>query len=256
MQFETMGDPHSPAVLFFHAMGVTGASSEPVAKALQQHYYCILPTSTVYCAGQRYQSKADELRQIEEFLRAQGVTRLALVVASSIGADLAAAFLAETKLPIGHAYFDGGQFAQIGRGTRRIMVPFLYLAIKSLYWSKGATLRKIMWCDDDAIKPYFIAAGKALTYGNMRRQMADSLEDKPFPALPPELQSRCYFAFGSGEDHFKYRPAVMQAYPQGHFPVFDGYDHMQYQIRDPQGFAALLEAVMQDTLPQLPFLQA
>lgn len=52
MQFETMGDPHSPAVLFFHAMGVTGASSEPVAKALQQHYYCILPTSTVYCAGQ------------------------------------------------------------------------------------------------------------------------------------------------------------------------------------------------------------
>lgn len=115
MQFETMGDPHSPAVLFFHAMGVTGASSEPVAKALQQHYYCI---------------------------------------------------------------------------------------------------------------------------------------------LSPELQERCYFAFGSGEDHFKYRPAVMQAYPQGHFPVFDGYDHMQYQIRDPQGFAALLEAVMQDTLPQLPFLQA
>lgn len=256
MQFETMGDPHSPAVLFFHAMGVTGASSEPVAKALQQHYYCILPTSTVYCAGQRYQSKADELRQIEEFLRTQGVTRLALVVASSIGADLAAAFLAETKLPVGHAYFDGGQFAQIGRGTRRIMVPFLYLAIKSLYWSKGATLGKIMWCDDDAIKPYFIAAGKALTYGSIHRQMADSLQDKPFPALPPELQARCYFAFGSSEDHFKYRPAVMQAYPQGHFPVFDGYDHMQYQIRDPQGFAALLEAVMQGTLPQLPFLQA
>ena len=30
------------------------------------------------------------------------------------------------------------------------MVPFLYLAIKSLYWSKGGTLKKIMWCDDDA----------------------------------------------------------------------------------------------------------
>ena len=83
MQFETMGDPHSPAVLFFHAMGVTGASSEPVAKALQQHYYCILPTSTVYCAGQRYQSKADELRQIEEFLRTQGVT-LSLIHISAL----------------------------------------------------------------------------------------------------------------------------------------------------------------------------
>ena len=59
-----------------------------------------------------------------------------MVVASSIGADLAMAFLTQTKLPVEHAFFDGGQFAQIGKGTRRIMTPFLYFAIKSLYWSK------------------------------------------------------------------------------------------------------------------------
>ena len=78
MQFETFGSKDAPAVLFFHAMGVTGASSEPVAKYLQEKYFCILPTSTVYCAGQKYISKADEIRQVEDFLRAQGVTRLAL----------------------------------------------------------------------------------------------------------------------------------------------------------------------------------
>ena len=27
----------------------------------------------------------------------------------------------------------------------------------------------------------------------------------------------------------------MEAYPCGNYPVFEGYDHMQYQIRDPQG---------------------
>ena len=74
-----------------------------------------------------------------------------MVVASSIGADLAMAFLTQTKLPVEHAFFDGGQFAQIGKGTRRIMTPFLYFAIKSLYWSKGGTLKKILWCDDDSI---------------------------------------------------------------------------------------------------------
>ena len=256
MIFETLGDPANPCVVFFHAMGVTGASSCPVAEYLQQNYYCVLPTSTVYCAGQRYISKADEIRQVEEFLHSRSVARLALVVASSIGADLGAAFLAQTKLPVEHAFFDGGQFAQISRGTRRIMVPFLYLAIKSLYWTKGGTLGKIMWCSDDAIKPYFIAAGKALTYGNMRRQMADSLQDAPFPALPAELQRRSFFEFGSAEDHMKYRAAVMQAYPQGHYPVFEGHNHMQYQIRDPKGFAAMLCSVMQwGTLPDLPFLR-
>ena len=256
MLFKTMGDNSNPAILFFHAMGVTGASSEPVTAYLKDDYFCIMPTSTVYCAGQKYISKADEVRQVEDFLQKQNVQSLALVVASSIGADLAMAFLTRTKLPVGHVFFDGGQFAQIGKGTRRIMTPFLHLAIKSLYWSKGGTLKKILWCDDEAIKPYFIAAGKGLSYGNLRRQLADSLEDKPFPPLPEALQKHTYFEFGSVEEHFKYRDAVMQAYPYGNYPVFEGYNHMQYQIRDPKGFAGMLRSVIEtDSLPELPFMR-
>ncbi|MCI6290603.1 MAG: hypothetical protein MR620_04795 [Clostridiales bacterium] len=128
MLFETFGEKSRPAVLFFHAMGVTGASSEPVARRLQDRYFCVLPTSTVYCAGQKYLGKGDEIRQVESFLRSRNVTRLELVAASSIGADLALAFLSQTKLPVEHVFFDGGQFAQIGKATRRVMAPLLYLA--------------------------------------------------------------------------------------------------------------------------------
>ncbi len=256
MLFETLGDKRNPAVLFFHAMGVTGESSEPVARHLQDRYFCILPTSTVYCEEQKYIGKADEVRQTEEFLWKQGVKSLALVVASSIGADLALAFLTRTEIPVGHVFFDGGQFAQIGKGTRRIMTPFLYFAIKSLYWSKGKTLKKIMWCDDDAIKPYFIAAGKALKYDNLRRQLSDSLEDKPLPPLSETLQRNTYFEFGSIEEHSKYRDAVMKAYPKGHYPVFAEYNHMQYQIQDPQGFAEMLRSIIEKhELPALPILK-
>ena len=137
-----------------------------------------------------------------------------------------------------------------------MMTPFLYLAIKSLYWSKGGTLKKILWCDDDSIKPYFIAAGENLTYTNLRRHILDSLEDKPLPSLPEELQKHLYFEFGSIEDHFKYRQAVIEAYPCGNYPVFEGYDHMQYQIRDPKGFAEMLAFIAeQDGMPKLPFIR-
>ena len=136
------------------------------------------------------------------------------------------------------------------------MTPFLYFAIKSLYSSKGGTLKKILWCDDDSIKPYFIAAGENLTYTNLRRQMADSLEDKPFPPLPEKLQEHIYFEFGSIEDHFKYRQAVMNAYPYGNYPIFEGYEHMQYQIRDPKGFAGMLAYIAEsDCMPELPFIR-
>ena len=256
MRFETLGEKQNGAVLFFHAMGVTGESSEPVVRCLKDRYFCILPTSTVYCAEQKYTGKADEVRQVEDFLRNHGVTRLKLVAASSIGADLAVAFLTQTALPVEHVFFDGGQFAQIGKATRRVMTPFLYLAIKSLYWSKGGTLKKILWCDDDTIKPYFIAAGKTLRYGNLRRQLSDSLENKPFPPLTVEMQKHSYFEFGNIEEHLKYRDAVKEAYPCGHFPVFEGNNHMQYQIREPQGFAEMLVCIMkQDTMPKLPFVR-
>lgn len=44
----TIGSRQNPAVLFLRAMGVTGAGSEPMAKYLQEKYFCIMPTSTVY----------------------------------------------------------------------------------------------------------------------------------------------------------------------------------------------------------------
>ncbi len=48
MRFVTLGNRQDPAVLFFHAVGVTGESIEPVARYLRERYFCILPTSTVY----------------------------------------------------------------------------------------------------------------------------------------------------------------------------------------------------------------
>ena len=78
MTFETLGSQSNPASLFFHAMGVTGASSRPVADQLRDRYFCVLPTSTVYCAGQTYVSKADEVWQVEAFLHSHGVSTLAL----------------------------------------------------------------------------------------------------------------------------------------------------------------------------------
>ena len=48
----------------------------------------------------------------------------------------------------------------------------------------------------------------------------------------------------------------MAAYPKGQFPVFEGYDHMQYQIQGPEGFAAALVSLMEtDQLPELPILR-
>ena len=255
MKFNTLGNKSNPAVLFFHAMGVTGESSIPVAEYLKDSYYCIMPTATVYCQDQEYKSKEDEVRQVETFLKKQGIHHLTLVVASSLGADLATYFLSQTKLPVDHVFFDGGQFAQIPSALRCIMTPFLYLAIRSFYWTNAKSLKHILWCDDEAIRPYFIAAGKNLRYKNLRRQLRDSVKNEPFPMLPKELQEHTFWEFGTIEDHFKYRNNVIQRYKYGNFPVFKNYNHMQFQIRDPEGFAEMLLSVIKNNrLTDQPFI--
>ena len=104
MVFKTIGNKSNPVILFFHAMGVIGESSMPVAEKMKEKYYCIMPTSTVYCSGQRYQSKRDEIQQIVRFLENHGIKEIELAVASSIGADLAMAFLTEAKIPVKHVF--------------------------------------------------------------------------------------------------------------------------------------------------------
>lgn len=38
--------------------------------------------------------------------------------------------------------------------------------------------------------------------------------------------------------------------------MFEGYDHMQYQIRDPKGFAEMLAYIAEhDGMPKLPFIR-
>ncbi len=85
MVFRTLGDRRNHAVLFFHAMGVTGESSLPVAEYLKNDYFVILPTSTVYSKGQKYISKDEEVRQVVSFLYREGVEKLELLVSSSLG---------------------------------------------------------------------------------------------------------------------------------------------------------------------------
>ena len=99
-----MGNKKKPVILFFHAMGVIGESSYRVADYKKDKYFCVMPTSTVYCQNQKYQSKQDEIHQIGEYLQKQGIEKITLIVASSIGADLGLTFLSQMKIPIEHTF--------------------------------------------------------------------------------------------------------------------------------------------------------
>ncbi len=43
-----------------------------------------------------------------------------------------------------------------------------------------------------------------------------------------------------------------EAYPFAHFPFFKGHNHMQFQIRDPEDFAAMFRSIIENgKMPEL-----
>ena len=175
MLFQTYGNMKNPAVLFFSCYGRDRRKQRTGCEIFADRYFQEFPAQfppfTVPLV--KYVSKADEIRQVEDSSASTGRGAAAMAVASSIGADLAT--VSDADEAARDNAFDGGQFAQIGKqGTRRITTPFLFCHQEPILM-KGGTLKKILWCDDDSIKSYFIDAGENLTYTNLRRQISDSL---------------------------------------------------------------------------------
>ena len=50
MVFKTIGDKSNPVILFFHAMGVTGESSMPVAEKMADKFNCADVNSVLFRA--------------------------------------------------------------------------------------------------------------------------------------------------------------------------------------------------------------
>ena len=73
MLFQTYGDRKNPAVLFFHAMGVTGAEWRAGCEIFTEYdisAFYLPPPCTA--KGRNMSARQDEVRQVEEYLKSTG----------------------------------------------------------------------------------------------------------------------------------------------------------------------------------------
>ena len=91
MLFKTMGEKEKSRRAFFHAMGVTGASSERVARFMADNIFALCPHPPSVAEAQNISERTTRCGRLKNF-KSEGVKELSLVAASSIGADLALYF--------------------------------------------------------------------------------------------------------------------------------------------------------------------
>ncbi len=253
MQVSTMGTPGNPVILCFHALGVDGSSNERFARYLQDTHFIVNPTLSMFCPGESYQSKQDEIAQLNAWLDAHSIGDIELLCSFSIGADFALEFLRSTTRKVAHSFFDGPQLTKVPKLARRAMATLLFKELDNIAKTNGASITKIFWCDDPAIQPYFVRACANVDRTSINNAMKDLLA-QDLPKLSPQLQQTLVFEFGEVEEHVTCRPKLMQRYPSAQFPVFKGMNHMELTIKDPQLLAESLRTLMNTgVFPRLPF---
>ena len=77
----------------------------PVADKLAENSIVLCQPQQCIAPDRGTAKKRDEVQQVVRFLEKQEIKEIELVVASSIGADLAIAFVTNAKIPVKHIFF-------------------------------------------------------------------------------------------------------------------------------------------------------
>ena len=256
MIFYTSGDKQNPAVMLIHGMISSAADCEPFGKYLADGYYVIMPTLDGHGNdGTDLLPLEGEVDKLVGYLKENGITSVAMVQGSSMGAEIALAVvkrLEQENIPVTCGFFDGGPF-------------FHFNPIFRAFMHKKFTSLVKAFDTDDHEKAYnslmnhpflqFVAKDKAAQYEPLirsmtrqRRRFSQKTVDNlvricyqcDLPEFSTEAQKRMVFFFSDEEPARKSRGRLMKAYPDAEYRDIHGYAHCGYQTAEPEQYAAIL----------------
>lgn len=264
MTFHTLGDRRNPAVMLIHGMISSWRECEPYGKYLADEYYVIMPTLDGHGNdGTDLLPLAGEVDKLADYLKEQGITSLAMVQGSSMGAEIALAVakrLDEEGIALTCGFFDGGPFFHFNPIFRR----FMYRKFRSLV--------RIFDTDDHEAAyhammnhPFlkFVGKDKSAQFEPIIRSM--SQERRHFskkttrnlvkicykcdlPTFTAEEQKRFCFFFSDEEPARKSRKRLMKAYPGAEYRDIHGYAHCGFQTVKPEEYADILKKAIRERM--------
>ena len=259
MQFTTMGDKSFPAVLLIH--GMLSSADDPLVfgKYLADEYYVIAPTLDGHANdGCDLVSAEDEARKITAYLKENGISSLALIQGSSMGAEAALAVRDECRrcgIDVGHCFFDGGPFFDFNPIKRFFMKLVFRRLVRIFNDEPDRVLEKL----EKNMFVRFVARDKLKDFepvftsiAQKRRTFTDATVDGMvktcyncrLPDFSCEEQRSFVFFFSLDEPARQSKPRLKKAYPRAKYRDVRGYAHCGLQFSRPQTYAGLLKDVI------------
>lgn len=259
MQFTTLGNKNSPAVMLIHGMLSSGNDPLIFGKFLADEYYVISPTLDGHSNdGSELESAEKEAEKICRYLEKRGINELALIQGSSMGAEVALAVRSECKrrgINVGHCFFDGGPFFDFAPIKRAVMIQVFRRLIKLLdgepdevfdRLNKNGFVKFVARDKLEDFRPILISmANNKRTFSSKTiKGMVKTCYNCKLPVLTEEEQKDLVFFFSLEEPARQSKPRLKKAYPYAKYRDVRGYAHCGLQFKRPRTYATLLKEVI------------
>lgn len=258
MKVKTLGQSRNPAVLMIPGMFCTSDVPELAAKYLANEYYVILPTLDGHHREEPVYHGVDrDAAEIVGWLEDNGVTRLALLQGTSMGAEVALAVAARIRIPVDHWLLDGGPCFHFPRFFRAIMARKFngYMNMvrgKTTGQAVDALMKDpfVKKLGGDSLDSYrgmlggFCEIGQWIDSASVRR-IADTCYRCVLPDIPDETARRFVFLYSENEPARKSEKRLKKKYPQAAFLVAKGYGHGGFQGEQPEKYAGLMRDIIE-----------
>lgn len=253
MIFETLGEKKNPAVLIIHGMFCSAKAVKLWAEPLKNDFYIIIPTlNGHYADAPDYISKQNEAAEILLYLKQHGITELALLHGTSMGAEVAFEVCRQSTITIKKCFFDGGPFFHFNPLFRKFMLK-KWRAMASVLNSddpesaaeKLLNSSMIKWMSGNKPEKYrttlfsMIDKNRKFTEATLHN-VNETCYTFEFPEISEEMQKTFFFLYSDNEPAHMSKKNMLKHYPNAEFKDMHNLGHCGFQMSKPNEYAEFI----------------
>jgi pimeloyl-ACP methyl ester carboxylesterase len=255
MKFDTFGSMDKPVVIMLSGSFCPGECMEYLYDIWKNEFYIIVPEYNGHFQGSTFSTRQNEAREIAEYVKEHGITRIKMVYGQSMGAEVAIELihqLLEAEISVDKGFFDGAPCIKLSKAYK----TFMYFKFRTL-------IRMLRDKNIDDVMNMNLV--KQLTNGDtqsLRAMMAPTMAVAPyltdetirneteccytfdFPAFDENFQKNLFFFYAKEEKAYRTCiKGVKKAYPYANYKVVSGYGHLTYSVRETEKYTEMIKKI-------------
>jgi hypothetical protein len=255
MKFHTFGNKENPVIVMLAGSFCPSTCMSYLYDDWKKEFYIIAPDYNGHYENSTFSTRKQEAKEIVEYLKEHGTTRIKMVYGQSMGAEVAIELihqLLEAGLSVDKGFFDGAPCIRLSKAYKAFMY-FKFRTLIRMLRDKNIDdvmnmklIKQFTNGDTESLRPMMepmISVAPHLTDESIKNE-TECCYTFDFPSFEESIQKNLCFFYAKEEKAYKTCiKGVKKAYPDANYKVVTGYGHLTYSARETEKYTQMIRKI-------------